>query len=128
VGTFFACFSPHYDCFGGFMVKQKTWSEVSADIQRDLKKIDPVDRLDSARSLQLCHFLLTRSVNGWGNLLNNINVMCELKDAELKDLYQRFRDIVIAFTNIDIHFLEKIRKTKPKDLGNLFDKKNKLVV
>jgi len=54
---------------------------------------------------------LARSVKGWDEWLRNPQIMAQLTEEELREVYEKFKPIAINFLELDIWITEKKMKT-----------------
>jgi hypothetical protein len=83
------------------------WVDETKQILEIIKKQKPKDRLEYVGSLADLNLALARSVNGWDEWLRNPQIMTILTEEELRQVYERFKPIVISFLELDIWITEK---------------------
>jgi hypothetical protein len=83
------------------------WVDETKRILEIIKKQKPRDRLEYVGSLADLNLALARSVNGWDEWLRNPQIMTILTEEELRQVYERFKPIVISFLELDIWITEK---------------------
>ncbi len=83
------------------------WVDETKRILEIIKEQKPRDRLEYVGSLADLNLALARSVNGWDEWLRNPQIMTILTEEELRQVYERFKPIVISFLELDIWITEK---------------------
>jgi len=87
------------------------WVDETKQILTIIKEQNPKDRLEYVSSLVDLNMALARSVKGWDEWLRNPQIMAQLTEEELREVYEKFKPIAINFLELDIWITEKKMKT-----------------
>lgn len=91
------------------------------EIQKKINDSKPVDRVDYAKTLNICFNGAIISLNGWKTWTGDIDNLAELSIEDLKEIYPKLKELIVKLLEIDIAITEKklaetavkISKSKP---------------
>ena len=92
------------------------------EIIKKINESEPIDRLDYAKTLNICFNGAIISLNGWKTWIGNIDNLAELSLDDLKEIYPKLKELIVKLLEIDIAITEKklvetavkITKSKPR--------------
>lgn len=101
---------------------EKKWIvELERDI-KEIKDLEPIDRLGSTASIMKCASSISRSVNGWLNWAKDPRIMKIFTEDQLNDMVNFFKEFSIQMLNFDIEWTRKADKQYKSKVAKNDDK------
>mgnify|MGYP000678048028 CR=1 FL=1 len=85
---------------------------------KEIRELNPSDRLEIVSAIAKCNNAITASVGGWATWLSSPTLMNELSEDELKAILEEFKEIAIQFLENDIKWTKLMNgrlKAKKKE-------------
>lgn len=81
---------------------------------KQLKKMQPSDRMEYHSAIQVCNNAVWGTVKGWLEWIINPDTMKEFEEEEFKEMFQQFRSLAIAFLEHDVKWTKRLKSKLDK--------------
>ena len=84
------------------------------DQMKKLSATEGKDRLEVVRTMSFILYSLQRSVSGWLEWIDNLDIMTSFSFEELQEINKKLAEMTEAFVDYDIKVTGQCAPTKPK--------------
>ena len=84
------------------------------DQMNKLSTAEGKDRLEVVRSMRFILYSLQRSVSGWLEWIDNLEIMSTFSFEELQEINKKLNDMTKAFVEYDVKITGQCAPSKPK--------------